>query len=1009
MSYKQKSYKKFVATAATATLVASAIVPVASASFSDVSENNEFSTYIDTAVEAGYVKGYADGTFGINNDLTRSQVVIIIGRYLEKLGYTSENTTSPWSDVTSEEVIKYGNIVKDAEVFTGYADGTLKGAGFISRENMAVVLDRLAKAVTGTSLSEVAADIEDITVADLATANANYQESIQALRDLGISTAANFNPKGNVKRGQFAKFIVTAVEKIDAIEVTPEVTAEDIAKEIAAVDATLPTLEAVTATDLAKTATAKETLASIKETIANAEFTALEKAGLEAAIAKVEASIKAIEDKATPLAFTNAIATAVASVSKEVTAENATTVKAAATAATAQLDVIAEQVKASTNVTGAQKLVFAKEITDAKTAMEAVAKKADQAIENAQDLAVASVEAVNAKEIKVVFNKAIVDSVDNLKGITVKPTGGTALTATPVLQKDGKTVILTTETALTQTTGYDVTVTTDVKTVDGKKLKENSVTTFQFNDTVKPTVSGIKVLENGKVEVTFSEKVNDAAAFYLNGVEVTTSATQDPANKAVYTLDVAAFKLAANSTNQLIVTTAKDLAGNTMSIYTGSFNYSYTVTAPSVKEITAKDEKTLALEFTKDVTPLVATNVTVAFNGTNLVAADYKLVKVENSATKYTITLTEAGIKKVYADKATQATLTVTVEGYKDTLTPANLGLKVVQSVVIAKDTVKPTLEGSVVYTPAAGTATATFAKDVKPGTLVGNVYVLDTKTGVRHEVATTAGAGKLSVKFADKKLVITNGTSAKRALENGSYQLVIEKDTFTDSTVSTNKNDKIVTAFTVVNEVASTDEATVSSVAYASVTDNNTIKVTFDKAVDVTATDLANYAVGGNKLTAGTITLSADKKVATIVLPEGYFTTSSSQVVTVSNVKTVDGVVMKAAYEQILAVKDNKKPVVTAAQVVDGKVVVTFSENVVATDFTTGIDETDFEFLVNGVVATFTLVKPTDAKTPTQLTFTTNVNLETASTITLEVKETTKGTDFAGNVLTAGTELKIK
>lgn len=80
MGYQMKSYKKFIATAATATLVASAIVPVASASFSDVEETHEFATYINAAVDAGYIKGYADGTFGINDNLKRSQVVIIIGR-----------------------------------------------------------------------------------------------------------------------------------------------------------------------------------------------------------------------------------------------------------------------------------------------------------------------------------------------------------------------------------------------------------------------------------------------------------------------------------------------------------------------------------------------------------------------------------------------------------------------------------------------------------------------------------------------------------------------------------------------------------------------------------------------------------------------------------------------------------------------------------------------------------------------------------------------------------------
>ena len=54
MTYQKKSYKKFVATAASATLVASAIVPVVSAaSFPDVEEKHEFATYINAAVDAG--------------------------------------------------------------------------------------------------------------------------------------------------------------------------------------------------------------------------------------------------------------------------------------------------------------------------------------------------------------------------------------------------------------------------------------------------------------------------------------------------------------------------------------------------------------------------------------------------------------------------------------------------------------------------------------------------------------------------------------------------------------------------------------------------------------------------------------------------------------------------------------------------------------------------------------------------------------------------------------------
>ena len=59
MANQPKKYKKFVATAATATLVASAIVPVASAaSLSDIAGNTHEDA-INALVEAGIINGYA--------------------------------------------------------------------------------------------------------------------------------------------------------------------------------------------------------------------------------------------------------------------------------------------------------------------------------------------------------------------------------------------------------------------------------------------------------------------------------------------------------------------------------------------------------------------------------------------------------------------------------------------------------------------------------------------------------------------------------------------------------------------------------------------------------------------------------------------------------------------------------------------------------------------------------------------------------------------------------------
>ena len=164
MANQPKKYKKFVATAATATLVASAIVPVASAaSFTDVPGDHEFNQYINELVEAGIIKGYPDGTFGLYKQLKRSDVVKMLGRYLEANGVevpADWATVQRFSDVPvtaqDQELVKYAALVKDAGVFTG-SNGKLNYTQNIQRQQMAKVLNNAYEKINGKSLIDLAA------------------------------------------------------------------------------------------------------------------------------------------------------------------------------------------------------------------------------------------------------------------------------------------------------------------------------------------------------------------------------------------------------------------------------------------------------------------------------------------------------------------------------------------------------------------------------------------------------------------------------------------------------------------------------------------------------------------------------------------------------------------------------------------------------------------------------------------------------------------------------------
>ncbi|WP_339175168.1 S-layer homology domain-containing protein [Solibacillus sp. FSL R5-0691] len=213
MANQPKKYKKFVATAATATLVASAIVPVASAaSLSDIAGNTHEGA-INALVDAGVISGYPDGTFKPNKELTRSDVVKLLGKYLVSQGHSipADATSNPrfadLSSKTNKELLEYAAVVADAGVFAG-SNGKLLAGDAITRENMAIVLVRMVNTLNDVSLEEYVAT-QDFTreVKDINTAKAEARTAIDVLDFYDITSVANFLPKNTVTRGQFATFL----------------------------------------------------------------------------------------------------------------------------------------------------------------------------------------------------------------------------------------------------------------------------------------------------------------------------------------------------------------------------------------------------------------------------------------------------------------------------------------------------------------------------------------------------------------------------------------------------------------------------------------------------------------------------------------------------------------------------------------------------------------------------------------------------------------------------------
>ena len=112
--------------------------------FNDVSKNEWYSDYIGYLAKYGIIKGYSDNTFRPNDNVTRAEFVAMTVRFnalfneVKKDGYTVKYT-----DVASN-YWAYSDIAyaKHAGWLNGYADGTFKGDNAITRAEVVTVVNK---------------------------------------------------------------------------------------------------------------------------------------------------------------------------------------------------------------------------------------------------------------------------------------------------------------------------------------------------------------------------------------------------------------------------------------------------------------------------------------------------------------------------------------------------------------------------------------------------------------------------------------------------------------------------------------------------------------------------------------------------------------------------------------------------------------------------------------------------------------------------------------------------
>lgn len=858
MAYQPKSYKKFVATAATATLVATAIAPTAlAASFTDVSSN--YKVAVDYLVEKGITEGISDTKFGTDAPIKRGDAAIFIAKALKLDTVNAPN--QDFTDVNSR-VAGAVNAIVNAKIASGKTESTFAPDDYITRQEMAKILVNaydLKAGDTKNSFTDV---------------NNTWDGFVDALLANGVTlglTETTFGATSNVTRGQFALFIHRA-----------EVPAGLTVKSVVATDAKTLT---VTLSD--------NTTHEVKLP------TALE-AGKE-----TEVTFK-INDK------------------------------------------------------------------------EYKAKVTYIAV----DPVVLSISASNAKELNIVFNKAIdedsvITAADTLVAGVLKLNSNDAsgLVSNAFLSEDGKTLTLVA--ATTWSGSYAAEVVKDkVETKSGEKVAEYKAF-VSVNDTTRPTFNGVSYEPSGLAKFTFSEPLNEdnasiASKLVVSGSTSVTINAADitvAANKKSFTVALPA-SMTKDASYSFTFTGLKDYANNLVSpnpVSATVVKADRDTVKPTVTNVAALDTGKLQVTFSEKIK---ANTATVTVGGQT-----YSTYTLDTTGTIATFT----GVSGL-----TAGVHSVTVKAAQDL---AGLVLDDVTRVVqVSADTTAPAYVNHTVETSGADRfLVVNYNEEVTAnqgvtvtGTYVNSNNITLPMTGITGASIST-GADKKSVRI---KLPATAGTYTV-TLPAG-----LAKDTSTAANASAARN----VSFNVGAPVDTT-KPLVKENGFTQV--GNKVTVEFDREVTAaTALNVANYSIDGVSSPFETAIFKGDAKTVELTLKNDVITTNGVRNYTVSNVATSAGSVMDSktgAYN----FKENIRPTVVSAKVISGtQIEVTLSEALAA-----GTVGTDFDVFQG--TSTTALAETGEALSGNnKVVITLASGLESLSGLTLKASSTLDLTDLNGNVV---------
>lgn len=478
--------------------------------------------------------------------------------------------------------------------------------------------------------------------------------------------------------------------------------------------------------------------------------------------------------------------------------------------------------------------------------------------------AVASVEALNLKQVKVTFNKEVdkasAETAANYKVYNNGASTDLVGAGSVALQSDKKSVVVTLTTALNNGQTAKVVV-ENVKDTAAKAIAKYENENVVVSDTTVPTVVGVSVTGPRTISVEFSEPVKDAVAndFAVDGGNYIVTGVAVDNNKVSVTVGV---DLTVGEHNVKVGGAGvADFAGYKPVTATKSFTFVKDETAPvaTVKSVSPTQVK---ISFNKPVDNL--TNANIAFRHTynnstyQVLGSDAAKVTVNAAKTEVTVDFTGApiplGSNNIYISYVSDSSTQI-ADLWGNKLAAVAL------PVSVTMDTVKPAVKE--VKFESASALKVIFTEELdKVSAETSSNFTVKDSAGKVVSVASAVLGGT------DKNEVAL--TFAADALGGGSY--TIEVKGVKDKALVANIMDTYTSNLTVNDTVK---PYVLASSYYADATagaEKTTVYIPFSEQMNPATLVKGNFLknIGGGYVALGaddTLTVAADGKAVTIVI----------------------------------------------------------------------------------------------------------------------------------------------